>query len=138
MDGTMLSSHKRDFGSAVTKSLDPAPQLKLLSVRPGGWRNSVLRDKMPRSVVDHLDSVDKDTLRRDLKLLYEAAQRSGLDATLDALDILAEEHADFPDFFQVGVLAGRIADLGLAQMEPGHADLSVYDATFLEVGANDK
>jgi len=136
LSGEVLAVHKRAFSRQRTESIDPASQLGLLVKRPKGWKNSRIRSQIPGSVVAHLDAQDTDGLRRDLRLLHEACQRSGLDATLDALDILAHEHAGFPDFFQVGVLAARIADLGLDALPVGGADLSHYDAIFLGGGSD--
>ncbi len=87
-------------------------------------------------MVSHLDSLSADGLKRDLKLLYETSERSGFKATLSALDILAGEHEDFPDFFQVGVLAARIAGFGLDTTPEAPADLVCYDKLFLG-GARD-
>ena len=134
--GEVISRHRRRFGSKRTESIDASSQLRLLTRRPKGWKNSRIRESMPRSVVCHLDSLDAEGLRRDLRLLYDACERSGLDATLDALDILAKEHDDFPDFFQVGVLAARIAGFGLDTPPEGAADLASYDVLFLGGGAH--
>jgi transposase len=132
--GEHLASHQRAFGKSHIKTIDTISQLGLLTHRPKGFRNSVIRDSLPASVVSYLDGLDTEGLRRDLRLLHDTARRSGLEATLGALDVLAVEHESFPDFFQVGVLAARIADLGLdAPPEPG-ADLSCYDALFLGGG----
>jgi len=134
--GEVLAEHKRVFSKQRTESIDPASQLGLLAKRPKGWKNSRIRTQVPESVVAHLDAQDAEGLRRDLRLLHEACQRSGLEAMLDALDILASEHAGFPDFFQVGVLAARIADLGLDALPVGGADLSCYDTIFLGGGSD--
>jgi transposase len=129
--GTVLSEHGRSFGVDPTESIDCLGQLRLLTARPRGFKNSKVREQLPKSVVGHLDALDAETLRRDLKLLYDTCERSGLAATLDALDVLASEHDSFPDFFQVGVLAARIASLGLDTEPLGGADLSCYDELFL-------
>jgi transposase len=129
--GEVIAHHVRSFGSKRTESIDATSQLRLLTRRPNGWKNSRIRTEIPLSVVSHLDSLDTENLKRDLKLLYEASERSGLEATLSALDILAKEHEDFPDFFQVGVLAARIAGFGLDKAPEGVADLGRYDEMFL-------
>jgi transposase len=134
--GTTVALHRRQFSKSRTESIDAASQLQLLCRRPKGWRNSRIREQMPDAVVARLDALDADGLRRDLKLLFETCERSGLQATLDALDVLAREHDDFPDFFQVGVLAARIADFGLDTPPEGGADLSCYDELFLGGGAD--
>jgi hypothetical protein len=130
----VLACHRRRFGSVRTESVDALAQLRLLVRRPRGWQNSRIRSTMPHAVVKHLDACGADQLRRDLKLLYDACERSGMNATLDALGIIAQEHDDFPDFFQVGVLAARIAGFGLDTPPEGSADLSCYDLVFLGGG----
>jgi transposase len=134
MQGTVFSNHVRKFGETPTESIETASQLKLLINRPRGWQNSKVRQMMPASVVSHLDALPKDALRRDLKLLYETSERSGLKATLSALEVLAHEQEEFPDFFQVGVLAARIADFGIDTTPIPGADLSSYDKVFLGSG----
>lgn len=135
--GTELALHPRSFGKGRTQTIDCLSQLRLLAKRPGGFRNSKIRTQIPGAVISHLDAQDTDGLRRDLKLLYETCERSGVEATFDALDVLSEEHEHFPDFFQVGVLAARIADLGLDVPAITGADLGIYDELFLGSGANE-
>ena len=126
--GEIIASHRRVFGKKRTESVDPVTQIRLLARRPGGWKNTRLRAEMPPGIVEHLDSLEKDALRRDLATLYESCERSGYEATMRALEILSEEHERFPDFFSVSVLAARIFDMGL-EIEPlSGADLSCYDA----------
>jgi transposase len=132
--GTILALHPREYGQKRTESIDTLSQLATLAKRPRGWMNSKVRTMLPVSVVTHLDGVDAETLRRDLKLLSESCRRSGQEATLGALEILAHEHEDFPDFFQVGVLASRIVDYGLDTLPVQGADLANYDAMFLGGG----
>jgi len=126
--GEAIASHRRRFGKKRTESIDPVSQIRLLARRPGGWKNTRLRTEMPMVIVEHLDSLDKDALRRDLATLYESCERSGYDSTMRALEMLSEEHERFPDFFSVSVLAARIFDLGLDTEPLGGADLACYDA----------
>ena len=125
--GEIIATHRRVFGKKRTESVDPITQIRLLARRPGGWKNTRLRAEMPPSIVEHLDTLEKDALRRDLVTLYESCERSGYEATMRALGILSEEHERFPDFFSVSVLAARIFDLGLDIEPVSGADLSCYD-----------
>lgn len=129
--GNKLAVHPRSFGTGHTQTIDCLSQLRLLTRRPGGFKNSKIRAQIPKAVVSHLDAQDAEGLRRDLRLLYETCERSGVEATFDALDVLAGEHERFPDFFQVGVLAARIADMGLDVPVISGADLGIYDEMFL-------
>jgi transposase len=130
-DGCIIATHQRQFGKNRTESIDAASTVKFLAKKPGAWKNSQLRATMPDAVVAKMDALDKDALREDLKLLAQSIERNGLENTFDALDVLAREHDDFPDFFQVGVLAARIADFGLDSAPLPGGNLGVYDELFL-------
>jgi hypothetical protein len=130
-DGCMIASHQRRFGKNRTESIDAASTVRYLAKKPGAWKNSLLRTMMPDAVVARMDALGKDALREDLRLLAQSMERSGMESTFDALDVLAREHTDFPDFFQVGVLAARIADLGLEAAPLPGGNLDVYDELFL-------
>jgi len=131
-EGEIFSSHRRVFGNKKTESIDPSGQLQLLSRRPGGWTNSRVRADISPSVVSYLDTLEKPELKHSLKLLYEASERSGLEATLEALEQIVSQKDSIPNFFDVGVLAARIADFGLETSPVPGADLSPYDHYFLE------
>jgi hypothetical protein len=135
--GEVLATHRRAFGKGRTETIDALSQFRLLAHRPKGFRNSKVREQIPTSVITYLDGLDTDSLRRDLKLLYDTCKRSGVDATFDALDVLSVEHENFPDFFQVGVLAARIADLGIDGNTGGGANLGIYDEMFLGRDGNE-
>jgi transposase len=130
-DGCVIATHHRRFGSSRTESIDAASTVSCLVKKPGAWRNSRLRMSMPEAVVNRLDALGKDELREDLRLLAHSIERNGLESTFDALDVLAREHEQFPDFFQVGVLAARIADFGLDRQPLGGGNLTIYDDVFL-------
>jgi len=132
--GEVLATHRRAFGKGRTETIDALSQLRLLVRRPGGFKNSRIREDMPAPVVQYLDALDAEGLRRDLRLLFDACERSGLGPVLDAMDVLAAEHDSFPDFFQVSVLAARLAEMGLDGCIEGGADLGVYDKLFLGGG----
>jgi len=133
-DGCVIASHVRRFGKSRTESIDVASTVRYLINKPGAWQNSRLRASMPHSVTSRMDALTKDELKEDLGLLAQSIERSGLECTFDALDVLAREHEDFPDFFQVGVLAARIADFGLDTLPVPGGNLAVYDDVFLSEG----
>jgi hypothetical protein len=130
-DGCMIATHRRVSGNHRSESIDAVSTVRYLAKKPGAWKNSMLRHTMPDAVVARMDTLDKDALRKDLMLLAESIERSGVASTFDALDVLACEHTDFPDFFQVGVLAARIAELGLGLAALPGGDLDIYDKLFL-------
>jgi transposase len=135
--GEVIAKHCRAFGKGKTQTIDALSQLRLLCRRPGGFKNSKIREQMPESVITYLDARDASELRHDLKLLYDACERSGLVPVLDALDVLSCERDNFPDFFQVGVLAARIAEMGLEGQIVSGADLGIYDEMFLGGGKDE-
>jgi transposase len=131
-EGELLSDHRRSFGNKRTETIDPRSQLKLLSVRPGGWKNSRIRDDIPQKVAEHLDGQSPKELRQSLRLLHEASDRCGFEVTCQALDLLARQDGGAPNFFSVGVLAARIANFGLDTVPDSGADLDCYDRIFLK------
>jgi hypothetical protein len=129
--GCVIASHTRQFGKSRTESIDATSSIRHLAMRPGAWRNSLLRAQMPESVITKMDGLSKDELKESLTLLAQSFERNGVEATFDALDVLASEYEGNADFFQVGVLAARIGSFGLSTApEPGGC-LVVYDELFL-------
>lgn len=49
--GEVVAEYPREWGDAPTDSADPTLQLRLLCVRPGGWRDSVVRRSLPGELV---------------------------------------------------------------------------------------
>lgn len=54
--GEVVAEYARELGDAPTDSADPVFQLRMLAVRPGGWRDSVVRRSLPDELVALLDS----------------------------------------------------------------------------------
>lgn len=129
--GEVLAEHTRRFGKKKTKSVDPAQSVYLLSKKPGGWKNSHLRRALPPSVTEHMDKYTHQELRRDLSLLAEAVEKSGFESSMDAIEAIAQRNPEKISFFEVGVLAARIANFGLDTPVVEGADLTHYDKVFL-------
>lgn len=51
--GEVAAAYPREWGDAPTSSANPTLQLKLLRLRPGGWRDSVVRLSLPDDLVAH-------------------------------------------------------------------------------------
>ena len=85
MTGEVLATYEREWGSVPTSSADPTLQLKLLCMRPGGWRDSVVRDSLPDELVAFLDAEDAAGLSADLRVLRDAAERSGFGAAVEGM-----------------------------------------------------
>ncbi len=45
--GEVVAEYEREWGSVPTDSSDPVPRLRLLCMRPTGWRDSVVRQSLP-------------------------------------------------------------------------------------------
>lgn len=133
-EGQELSVHTRMFGNTKTKSVNPAQSIRLLSKRPGGWKNSRLRLALPSAVITYLDAYTHAELRRDLSLLADACEKNGYDTAMEALSIIIEHAKGAPSFFEVGVLAARIANFGIDTPPDTGADLNLYDEAFLGGG----
>ena len=75
--GELVASYEREWGDAPTDSSDPTLQLRLLCMRPGGWRDSVVRSSLPGELVSFLDSEGPQALAADLRTLRDEAGQRG-------------------------------------------------------------
>lgn len=85
MTGEAVVTYEREWGSVPTSSADPTLQLKLLCMRPGGWRDSVVRDSLPDELVAFLDGEDAENLVADLRTLRDTAEKSGFSAAVEGM-----------------------------------------------------
>lgn len=133
-DGTLISQHARAYGNAPTDSSDPASQLALLCAKPGGWRNSQVRAALSDHLRAYMDSLQKDELKSELRLIRDESARSGWSTTLKAVE-MAHTATGRIDRASVAVSAARISsgDGVIAYDEP--IDLAEYDAAFSRKGA---
>lgn len=132
--GSLVCRHPRAYGSAPTDTTDPASQLHLLCMKPGGWQNSRVRASLSDGLRAYMDSLDRDGLREELRLMRDQSARSGWSATLQAIE-LAHAATGRIDRASVAVSAERIASGKgpIAYDEP--VDLSEYDVAFAGSGA---
>ena len=130
-NGSFVCRHKRAYGKAPTDSSDPGSQLHLLCIKPGGWKNSRVRKTLTDGLRNYMDSLSKDELKEELRLLRDETARSGWAATLQAVE-LAFNATHRIDRASVAVSASRIAsgDAMIAYDEP--ISLSEYDVVFKE------
>lgn len=134
--GEVVAEYPREWGEAPTDSADPALQLRLLCVRPGGWRDSVVRRSLPEELVALLDSEEPADLGADLRALRDVSARRGWAAAVEgALRSLGATGG--VDAATLELAAARAAE-GDALVEYGEpVDLAGYDRAFelLEGGA---
>lgn len=133
-EGTFVCEHTRAYGSAPTDSTDPGSQLHLLCVKPGGWQNSQVRAALSEDLRAYMDSLGRDELRAELRLLRDEAARSGWAATLQAVE-MAHAATGRIDRASVAVSAARMAagNEVIAYDQP--VDLAEYDVVFGGKGA---
>ena len=87
----MIATCKRKWvtikwGSVPTDSSDPVLQLRLLCMRPTGWRDSVVRQSLPRELVEFLDGEGGADLGRDLRVLRDASAQHGWEAAVRGME----------------------------------------------------
>lgn len=127
--GAFVCEHARAYGSAPTDSTDPGSQLHLLCTKPGGWPNSQVRASLSDDLRGYMDSLCRDDLKAELRLMRDEAARSGWSATLQAVE-LAHASTGRVDRASVAVSAARIAsgEGPIAYDQP--IDLAEYDVVF--------
>jgi hypothetical protein len=133
MTGEALAAYERGWGPVPTSSADPTLQLKLLCMRPGGWRDSVVRDPLPGELVAFLDAEDAAGLSADLGTLRDAAEGSGFRAAVEGM-VRSLSATGSPGAANVELSAAVAAsgDEAIAYDKP--VGLSVYDEAWRVLG----
>ena len=136
--GEVVATYEREWGEAPTSSADPTLQLRLLCMRPGGWRDSVVRGSLPASLVAFLDAAEPADLAADLRVLRDAAAERGFAAAVEGME-RALEATGGVDAASVGLAAAVAASGGRRTEYDEPVDLSVYDGALrlVEGGAAD-
>lgn len=125
-DGVFVCRHRRAYGKAVTDTSSPASQLALLCLKPGGWRNSRVRSALSDDLRAYMDSLGKDELKRDLRLMRNESSRSGWEAMVEALESSFSATGRIDEAAVcVGAMRAASGVEKIAYDEP--VDLSVYD-----------
>ena len=127
--GEVIACHERIYSSENTTSDDPAAQLSLLRKKPGAWRNSSIREQMPKDISSWMDSLDKPDLKDCLDCLWSSVASSGYEPTLTAFNHLIDSSKAF-SVNDISVYAKRIATFGDVPPSTG-PDLVVYNDYFL-------
>ena len=122
--GTLICTHDRAYGSAPTDSSDPTSQLGLLAWNIGAWENSRVRAALPDDLRTHMDSLGKDELKAEVRVMRDQARTSGWAATLQAMS-MAYAATGRIDEASVAVSAARAESGTVTYDEP--VDLGAYD-----------
>ncbi len=130
-NGTLIAEHERAYGSAPSDSTEPAKQLPLLCLKPGGWINSQVRADLSSDLRAYVDGMDKASLKPLLRLMRDEQAGSGYAATIRSMERVFAATGSL-DAASVVVGAARIAagDAPVRYDDP--VDLSIYDSVFLE------
>lgn len=114
----------RDYANSATTITDPEPLLSLVAVKPGSWRESSLRPKIPLILATWIDNASFEDKSRSLKHLNKAVE-NGCDfhAAMNAATTLIQR-GDRIEEASLTLLARRIGTSH--QPNPG-VDLGVYD-----------
>lgn len=132
--GAFVCEHARAYGDAPTDTTDPGSQLRLLRLKPAGWRSSRVRAALSEEARSWMDGLGRDELEGELRLLRDETARSGREATRQAVE-LAYGSTGRVDRASVAVGAARIASGAEAIAYDEPVDLSGYDAVLLGKGA---
>lgn len=131
--GEVIATYEREWGEAPTDSSDPTLQLKLLCMRPAGWRDSSVRSSLPSELVEFLDGEPAGRLAEDLRVLRDESSERGWKAAVAGMarSLAATGGVDRAS---VAVSAAR-AQAGDARVEyDDEVDLTVYDGALRELG----
>lgn len=131
-DGTLLVSHKREFGPERTDSNDYRTTLCTLMKNPGAWENSGIRQQAPAILRDYLDQQDRRGRKAQLRTLAELTDHYGLETAMAAME--RSIHGGRLSSCDATVLAERIASFGLDTRPTAGPSLAVYDRAFLRGG----
>lgn len=125
--GEEIVSYEREWGDAPTSSSDPTLQLRLLCLRPGGWRDSSVRRALPAELVSFLDSQAPKDLAADLRALRDASAERGWAAAVEGMSRTLGLTGGI-DAASVSLQAA-VAASGDARVDyDGDAGLGAYDA----------
>lgn len=123
--GTVVTETPRRFGNA-TNGPDPASQLRLLSVRPGGWRNSATRLAVPTDVAAHMDALEASALCDLLSYMARWCQTSTLEEVGSAMSEVMDRTGRMRPH-DVEMTLARMSGFGIGTAPDRGPDLSIYD-----------
>jgi len=131
-DGTLIAKHERVYGNAPSDSAEPARQLSLLCLKPGGWGNSLVRADLSEDLRGYMDGLDRQSLKPLLRLMRDEQAISGYATTIQSMESVFAATGSL-DPASVTVNAARISSGDETIHYDDPVDLSVYDKVFAEV-----
>lgn len=124
--GEVPTSYEREWGEAPMDSSDPTLQLRLLCMRPAGWRDSSVRSSLPSERVSFLDSEAPADLAADLRVPCDESAERGWPAAVEGMSRSLAATGGV-DRASVALSAARaLAGDERVEYEEG-VDLGIYD-----------
>ena len=124
--GEVVAAYEREWGEAPTDSSDPTLQLRLLCLRPAGWRDSSVRASLPAELVAFLDSEAPAGLAADLRVLRDESAERGWGAAVEGMSRSLAATGGV-DRASVALSAARAASGDERVEYDEEVDLGVYD-----------
>lgn len=122
----VVAAYEREWGEAPTDSSDPTLQLRLLCMRPAGWRDSSVRASLPAELVAFLDSEAPADLAADLRVLRDESAERGWGAAVEGMSRSLAATGGV-DRASVALSAARAASGDERVEYDEEVDLGVYD-----------
>lgn len=131
--GEVVAAYEREWGEAPTDSSDPTLQLRLLCMRPAGWRDSSVRASLPAELVAFLDSEPPASLAADLRVLRDESAERGWGAAVEGMSRSLAANGGV-DRASVALSAARAASGDERVEYDEDVDLGVYDRALRLLG----
>ena len=129
--GTFIVEHERQFGKTPTDSEEPAKQLALLCRKTNAWQNSQVRSSLPETLRNHMDTLAKQDLKAELRVMRNQTAISGYAATVEAMSTAL---AGTGRIDEAGVALSAARATSEIVTYEDDVDLGVYDAAFASMG----
>jgi transposase len=123
--GSLLTVHRRRFGEERTDTLDYRTTLATLTKSVGSWKNSGVREMIPESLREKMDSLCREDLRETVRTLSQLTKSYSFETAVKALE--EGFRLSRTGFCDAAVLAARMQNYGFGTPPEHGPDLSPYD-----------
>lgn len=133
----VIATYERQWQDVPTSSSDPVLQLRLLALRPGGFKDSVVRQRLPEELVSFLDRQGPSQLGEDLRMLRDETARVGWAVAVEGMARALELTGSLDE--ATVALSSAVASSKEKRVDyDERVDLSVYDGALRLVGEGDE
>jgi len=129
--GLLLTTHRRRFGGDRTDTLDYRTTLATLTKSLGSWKNSGVREMIPESLREKMDTLCREDLRQTVRTLSQLSRSYSFETAVQALE--EGFRMSRTGYCDAAVLAARMLNYGLDTLPEQGPDLAPYDQ-LLKVG----